>query len=99
IIFLSDGEHYITDQIIQDLCCSTVHLGKALSFHTVSFGPERASTSLQRMTQIALDIQNNAPRNPLALPAATVTCIYMQALDTIQLLETFLGIAELLRKL
>ncbi|KAG0701346.1 hypothetical protein DFH29DRAFT_990130 [Suillus ampliporus] len=89
IVFLSDGEY---------LCRSAVRLGKPLSFHAVSFGPDRSSTSLRRMTQIALEIQNNAPRDPLAPPAATVTCSYTQALDTVQLAETFLGIAESLRK-
>ncbi|KAG2340343.1 hypothetical protein BDR05DRAFT_889963 [Suillus weaverae] len=98
IIFLSDGECHIADQTIQDLCRSAVRLGKALSFHAVSFGPDRASTSLRRMSQIALDIQNNAPRDPLAPQAATVTSSYTQALDTVQLAETFLGIAESLRK-
>ncbi|KAG1886418.1 uncharacterized protein F5891DRAFT_1082392 [Suillus fuscotomentosus] len=98
IIFLSDGECHIADQTVQDLCRSAVRLGKALSFHAVSFGPDRASTSLRRMTQIALDIQNNAPRDPLAPPAATVASSYTQALDTVQLAETFLGIAESLRK-
>jgi hypothetical protein len=50
------------------------------------------------MTQIALDIQNNAPRDPLAPAAAAVASSYTQALDTVQLAETFLGIAESLRK-
>ncbi|KAG1889124.1 hypothetical protein F4604DRAFT_1673832 [Suillus subluteus] len=98
IIFLSDGECNVADQTVQDLCRSAVRLGKALSFHAVSFGLDRASTSLRRMTQIALDIQNNAPRDPLAPAAATVASSYTQALDTVQLAETFLGIAESLRK-
>ncbi|KAG2040447.1 hypothetical protein BDR03DRAFT_892378 [Suillus americanus] len=98
IIFLSDGECHIADQTVQDLSRSAVRLGKALSFHAVSFGPDRASTSLRRMTQIALDIQNNAPRDPLAPAAAAVASSYTQALDTVQLAETFLGIAESLRK-
>ncbi|KAG2116835.1 hypothetical protein DEU56DRAFT_984883 [Suillus clintonianus] len=98
IIFLSDGECSIADQTVQDLCRSAVRLGKALSFHAVSFGPDRSSTTLRRMTQIAIDIQNNAPRDPLAPPAATVASSYTQALDTVQLAETFLGFAESLRK-
>ncbi|KAG1725515.1 hypothetical protein EDB19DRAFT_1643996 [Suillus lakei] len=98
VIFLSDGECHIADQATQDLCRSAVRLGKALSFHAVSFGPDGSSTSLRRMTQIALDIQNNAPRDPLAPAAATVASSYTQALDTVQLAETFLGIAESLRK-
>ncbi|KAG1809694.1 uncharacterized protein BJ212DRAFT_1484392 [Suillus subaureus] len=98
IIFLSDGECHIADQTVQDLCRSAVRLGKALSFHAVSFGSDTTSTSLRRMTQIALDIQNNAPRDPLAPATATVASSYTQALDTVQLAETFLGIAESLRK-
>jgi hypothetical protein len=38
------------------------------------------------MTQIALDIQNNAPRDPLAPAAATVASSYTQALDTVRVL-------------
>jgi uncharacterized protein YegL len=65
--------------------CDKIY-SKALSFHAVSFGPDRASTSLRRMTQIALDIQNNAPRDPLAPAAATVASSYTQALDTVSVL-------------
>ncbi|KAI6020260.1 hypothetical protein BKA83DRAFT_674992 [Pisolithus microcarpus] len=98
IIFLSDGECGIADQTMQDLCRSSVRLGKAVSFHAVSFGPDASSTHLRRMAEIAIDAQNNAPRDPLAPAAATVTSSYNQALDSVQLAETFLGIAESLRK-
>ncbi|KAL4072279.1 hypothetical protein J3A83DRAFT_4092477 [Scleroderma citrinum] len=98
IIFLSDGECQIADQTMQDLCRASVHLGKAVSFHSVSFGPDASAVYLRRMTEIAQDAQNNAPRDPLAPPAATVMSTYTQALDTVQLAETFLGIAESLRK-
>ncbi|KIJ64834.1 hypothetical protein HYDPIDRAFT_111462 [Hydnomerulius pinastri MD-312] len=98
VIFLSDGECSIADQIMQDFCRAGVRLGKAVSFHSVSFGPDAESTYLRRMTEIALDAQRNAPRDPLAPAAATVLSSYTQALDTIQLAETFLGIAESLRK-
>jgi len=36
------------------------------------------------MMEIALDAQNNAPRDPLAPPAATVRSTYTQALDTVR---------------
>ncbi|KAG6331499.1 hypothetical protein ID866_7590 [Astraeus odoratus] len=98
IIFLSDGECHIADQTMQDLCRASVRLGKAVSFHAVSFGPDTSSTFLRRMAEIAQDAQNNAPRDPLAPPTATVKSSYTQALDTVQLAETFLGIAESLRK-
>ncbi|OJA14319.1 hypothetical protein AZE42_01557 [Rhizopogon vesiculosus] len=97
IVFLSDGERHIADQTIQDLCRSAVRLGKALSFHAVSFGPDGSSSSLRRMAQIALDIQNNTPRDSLAPPATAVASSYTQALDTVQLADTFLGIAESLK--
>jgi hypothetical protein len=98
VIFLSDGIDSITDQRVQDLCRSAVQLGKPLSFHSVSFGQENTSASLRRMAQIALEVQNSAPRDPLAPAAATVLSSYAEALDTVRLAETFLGIAESLRK-
>ncbi|KAF8548833.1 hypothetical protein OG21DRAFT_1489038 [Imleria badia] len=98
IIFLSDGECSIDDYIMQDLCRAAVQLGKAVSFHAVSFGPDSSSIYLRHMAQIAQDAQNNAPRDPLAPAAATTLSSYMEALDTVQLAEAFLGIAESLRK-
>ncbi|KAI0062821.1 hypothetical protein BV25DRAFT_1885018 [Artomyces pyxidatus] len=98
MIFLSDGECSIADQTVQDLCRSSVRLGKPLSFHAVSFGRDSATSSLRRMAQIALEVQNNAPRDPLLPAAATVPSSYAEALDTVRLAETFLGIAESLRK-
>ncbi|KAF8548152.1 hypothetical protein OG21DRAFT_1489630 [Imleria badia] len=98
IIFLSDGECSINDNIMQDLCRTAVRLGKAVSFHAVSFGPDGYSRYLRRMAEIARDAQNNAPRDHLAPAAATILSSYTEALDTIQLAETFLGIAESLRK-
>ncbi|KAG1848072.1 hypothetical protein DFJ58DRAFT_746884 [Suillus subalutaceus] len=97
IIFLSDGECPIENQTVQDLCHAAVRLGKALSFHSVSFGTNRHSATLRRMFQVALEIQNNAPRDHLA-PAAVTPSSYTEALDTVQLAETFLGIAESLTK-
>ncbi|KAH0834248.1 hypothetical protein J3R83DRAFT_11580 [Lanmaoa asiatica] len=98
IIFLSDGECKIRDDVMQDLCRTAIRLGKAVSFHAVSFGPDGSSTYLRRMADIARDAQNNAPRDPLAPATATILSSYTQALDTVQLAETFLGIAESLRK-
>jgi hypothetical protein len=98
IIFLSDGESPIKDQSVQDLCRAAIRLGKALSFHSVSFGRDKYSSSLRRMFEIALEAQNNAPRDPLACASATVASTYSEALDTVQLAETFLGIANSLTK-
>lgn len=57
---------------------------KAVSFHAVSFGPDGSSMYLRRMTEIARDAQNNAPRDPLAPATATVLSSYTQALDTVR---------------
>ncbi|KAF9220065.1 hypothetical protein BS17DRAFT_739840 [Gyrodon lividus] len=98
IVFLSDGECFIQDQIVQALCMSATQLGKALSLHTVSFGQDRHSSTLRRMAQIASEAQRRAPRDPLLPAEAMVMSSYSEALDTVQLAETFLGIAQSLSK-
>jgi hypothetical protein len=98
MIFLSDGECSVSDNAIQDLCLSAVRLGcvtfflrkyttdfarrKPLSFHSVSFGPDTSSSSLRRMANLALGIQNNAPRNPRTPPS--VPSSFAVALDTVR---------------
>jgi len=98
MIFLSDGQCPVPDTAIQDVCLSAVRLGKPLSFHSISFGPDASADSLRRMANVALGIQNNAPRNPQTPATASVPSSFAIALDTVQLAETFLGIAESLRK-
>ncbi|KAK0489058.1 hypothetical protein IW261DRAFT_1602879 [Armillaria novae-zelandiae] len=97
IILLSDGECSVEDETVQDLCHTAVALGIPLSLQTVSFGPYNAV--LRRIAQIALDVQNNAPPDPNASAAASrIDSSYAEALDSVRLAETFLGIAESLRK-
>lgn len=85
---------------------------KPLSFHAVSFGQYGSESTLRRMAELALKLQNNA----LRLAPATVPSSFATALDTVsthvsgidvsnqanpsqvRLTETFLGIAESLRK-
>ncbi|KAJ7195854.1 hypothetical protein C8J57DRAFT_534894 [Mycena rebaudengoi] len=98
VIFLSDGECSISDETVRSLCRAAVALGKPLSFHSVSFGSAARSSVLRRMAQIALEVQTNAPRDPLTPAEATITSSYSEALDTVRLAETFLGFAESLRK-
>ncbi|KAI6027001.1 hypothetical protein EDC04DRAFT_213063 [Pisolithus marmoratus] len=72
--------------------------GSSNIYHTF-FGRQHAtSTCLHRMVEIAQDAQNNAPTDPLAPTAMTVMSSYTDVLDTVQLAETFLGIAESLEK-
>ncbi|KAE9406917.1 hypothetical protein BT96DRAFT_954710 [Gymnopus androsaceus JB14] len=96
IIFLSDGECAVADSTVQGLCREAVVLGKALSFHTVAFGPH--NSTLKRMAQIALEVQNRAPRDPLLPATAYIESSYAEVLDTVRLAETFLGLADSLKK-
>lgn len=102
MIFLSDGEDQVMDEVIYNLCrgsvrrgfvdlCLTLRLGptddaiarRPLSFHAVSFGKDSRSSSLRRMAQIASEVQNNAPPDPLLPAAANVPSSYTEALDTV----------------
>ncbi|EIN14302.1 hypothetical protein PUNSTDRAFT_41556 [Punctularia strigosozonata HHB-11173 SS5] len=80
IIFLSDGECNVADSAIRDLCRRAVVLGKALSFHAVSFGQDNGI--LRRMSQVATEVQNGAPQDPLH---PHVPCSFAQALDSVSL--------------
>ncbi|KAJ7931787.1 hypothetical protein B0H13DRAFT_2227876 [Mycena leptocephala] len=98
VIFLSDGECSIADETVRSLSRKAVALGKPLSFHAVSFGSASQSSVLRRMAQVALEVQTNAPRDPLTPAEAVINSSYSGALDTVRLAETFLGFAESLRK-
>ncbi|KAJ7587977.1 hypothetical protein C8J56DRAFT_860684 [Mycena floridula] len=97
VIFLSDGEYSrLADATVRDLCRSSIALGKPLSFHAVSFGPRNAV--MQRMVRIASDVQNSAPVDSNTPGTARVPSSYSEALDSVRLAETFLVIAESLKK-
>ncbi|KAH9169262.1 hypothetical protein EDB89DRAFT_1854694 [Lactarius sanguifluus] len=98
MIFLSDGECRLPETEIQDLCRSAIQHGKPLSFHAVAFGPDGYDYTLRRMAQLALEIQRKAPPDPLFPAAARIPSSFTSALDTVRLAETFMGIAESLRK-
>jgi hypothetical protein len=102
VIFLSDGEDRVIDDVIFDLCRSSLIRGfvnsplvrfsgladdannrRPLSFHAVSFGQDASSASLRRMAQIALEVQNNAPHDPLLPAVANVPSSFTEALDTV----------------
>jgi hypothetical protein len=57
---------------------------KPLSFHSISFGPDTSSSSLRRMANVALGIQNNAPRNSRTPATASVPSSFSIALDTVR---------------
>lgn len=99
MIFLSDGQSAVSDEVVRDLCRSALRLGKPLSFHSVSFGPDSSIPILRNMAQIALEIQESVPQNT-GIPATTNVppSSFATALDTVRLTETFLGIADSMRK-
>jgi len=77
------------------LCRSAKKLGKALSFHGVSFGPVAKPQSLRRMAEIAREVRATVPVDPTS---PVVESSSAQALETVCLAETFLDLAESLRK-
>ncbi|KAG8962040.1 hypothetical protein FRC05_005627 [Tulasnella sp. 425] len=95
VIFLSDGECGFNDSKICDLCNQAVARGKPLSFHAVSFGKDSSSASLRRMVAVAEKVVQDDPRDQLA---PVVPCSYSDAADTIRLAETFINIANSLKK-
>lgn len=119
MIFLSDGQCSVRDEVVMDLCRSAIERGKPLSFHAVFFGPDGESDSmssgsnwrisslwrrnystetLRNMAQVADEIQQKAPPDPLSPTETRIPSSFNTALDTVHLAETFLGIAESLRK-
>ncbi|KAF8549818.1 hypothetical protein OG21DRAFT_542691 [Imleria badia] len=92
IIFLSDGIASVSDSAVQNLFRQTAQKGKGLSFHAILFGPKKTSTRMERMVTVALDAQGKTPKLTSA-PSS-----FHEALDSVQLSQTFLGLAESLRK-
>ncbi|CAE6468707.1 unnamed protein product, partial [Rhizoctonia solani] len=70
---------------------------KALAFHSVSFGTDTYSASLRRMAEIAHEVFASAPQDVLTAARGN-PCAYTNAIDSIQLADTFLGIANSLQK-
>ncbi|KAG9091465.1 hypothetical protein FS749_016527 [Ceratobasidium sp. UAMH 11750] len=97
IVFLSDGECNIGDNTVYDLCRTCVRLGKALAFYSVSFGADAYSASLRQMARIAHEVYASAPQDVLSVARGN-PCAYTNAVDSIQLADTFLGIANSLQK-
>ena len=64
---------------------------KPLSFHAVSFGQDASNSSLRRMAQLALEIQNHAPNDPLLPTAANIPSSFNTALNTASARAYFTG--------
>ncbi|KAH7337769.1 hypothetical protein B0J17DRAFT_573376 [Rhizoctonia solani] len=96
IIFLSDGECTVSDQVIRTTCEMCIDLGTPLAFFTISFGTPTHSESLRRMARIAHEVY--ATDNRPERPNAPNPCSYINAIDSIQLARTYLDISRSLQK-
>ncbi|KAI9450262.1 hypothetical protein BJY52DRAFT_1175724 [Lactarius psammicola] len=95
LIFLSDGQSHIEDKPMYDICHDAARHRMPLSFHAVSFGPERRSAMLCRMVQIAQEVENTASRNSLI---SGIPSSFTKALETVELTATFQRFANSLAK-
>ncbi|KAG8939992.1 hypothetical protein FRC04_005697 [Tulasnella sp. 424] len=93
VVFLSDGEDRLERNAMEGLCNRAVALGTPLSFWSISFGPR--SQVLQEMANIARDVARQAARGTGSTP---VPCDFRNAINTVQLANTFSNIGTSLRK-
>ncbi|CAE6525473.1 unnamed protein product, partial [Rhizoctonia solani] len=95
IVFLSDGEGAVKDEILADLCNTCNSLGHALSFYAILFGKDSNSTSLETMVKYISQRFQSAPANAKGnFVGQEIPCRYSNAMDSIQLMDEFLGISE-----
>jgi len=94
VIFLSDGAPTCPPpdiyQRVERLAHRSNALGLPLQFHSVFFGARDQWGILKRMADVARESSTAA--NP------QVACTYGNALDSVELSERFLGLAESMRK-
>ncbi|KAH7325390.1 hypothetical protein B0J17DRAFT_581710 [Rhizoctonia solani] len=94
-LFLSDGEGSVNDEILADLCNTCISLGHALSFYAVLFGDDSNSTSLRNMVEFTKKHFQSAPSNAKGnFISQEIPCKYSNAMDSVQLMDEFLGISE-----
>ncbi|KAG8783755.1 hypothetical protein FRC15_004586 [Serendipita sp. 397] len=96
IIFLSDGEDPVPTAAMYDVCRAAVRRGRPVAFYSLLFGQDVNAQSLIKMAEIAKEVWDTAPPDPLN-PSAKNPCCYSPAINTIQLATTFLNIAESLK--
>ncbi|EUC62868.1 von willebrand factor type A domain protein, partial [Rhizoctonia solani AG-3 Rhs1AP] len=61
LVFLSDGEGWINEESIRNLCNLSVKLGQALAFYAISFGLDTESDPLRLMVSVAEQVFQSAP--------------------------------------
>ncbi|KAG8701388.1 hypothetical protein FRC11_012209 [Ceratobasidium sp. 423] len=95
IVFLSDGECSVSDNILQGLCNACIQRGHALSFYSILFGQELYSSSLRKMVDLAEASFRMAPLSAKSnFTGQDIPCKYSNAIDSVQLMDKFLGISE-----
>ncbi|KAJ7781852.1 hypothetical protein DFH07DRAFT_764865 [Mycena maculata] len=80
---------------VQASCCDILVGRTPLSLQTVLFGRNTFSRSLRRMADLAREIQNSAPRDPMQV---SIPSSFSAALDTVHLTQAFLDFADSMRK-
>ncbi|KDN34398.1 hypothetical protein RSAG8_12515, partial [Rhizoctonia solani AG-8 WAC10335] len=101
LVFLSDGEGWIEEESIRNLCNLSVKLGQALAFYAISFGPDSESNSLRLMVSVAEQAFQGAPSSAKgAYMGQDPPCKYFSnTMTSIQLSNTFVRISNSLPKL
>jgi hypothetical protein len=72
------------------MAANDTNIRRPLSFHAVSFGHDVNSSSLRRMAQITLEVQNSVPRDPLLPATANILSSYTETFDTVRLNHSYL---------
>ncbi|KAG8834730.1 hypothetical protein FRC17_007454 [Serendipita sp. 399] len=65
IIFLSDGEDPVPTEAMYDVCRSAVRRGRPVAFYSLLFGQDVNAQSLIKMAEIAKEVWDTAPPDPL----------------------------------
>ncbi|CAE6459517.1 unnamed protein product [Rhizoctonia solani] len=95
IVILSDGESSVSDELLNNLCNTCIQRGHALSFYSILFGQESYSSSLRKMVDLAEASFRAAPLSAKSnFTGRDIPCKYSNAIDSVQLMDKFLGISE-----
>jgi len=92
VIFLSDGIASVSDAVVRKMFRTAALKGSGLSFQAILFGPKNTSARMEQMVTVARNAQSKIP----GLTSAPSS--FHEALDSVQLSQTFHAIAESLRK-
>ncbi|CAG8727313.1 5341_t:CDS:10, partial [Gigaspora margarita] len=92
VIFCSDGECGVPDGQLNNICSRNKQKGSPIFLQTILFSSSVTSPSLQKMAEIA---QKYLPQQT---SSGALKCQFTRAIDEVNLVNTFTGVAESLRK-